>query len=517
MTGPGSLSWFARHELRLAWRDTLSMMTAGRQDRERKVAIGLIVLAGFMHLVAFLTLGGSGNIGLNPDVPTLIIVTAGALLSGSAMLSQAMEGVTRVFYTRSDLELILTSPVACHRLFAVRIAAMALSVSLMSMLLIGPFIVILVWQGGSRWLGAYGVIVAISLIATALAVILTVTLFQTIGPKYTRLVAQIAAAVIGGMFVIGLQMAAILSTGTMSRLAFLESEFVMAHAPGIQSVLWWPARAALGNWLCTAIVVTASLALFVVITVRYAPRFAACTIAASGVSRGNTHNRVVGRPFRVEPAPAALRRKEMLLLIRDPWLISQSLMQVLYLLPPAVLLWMNFTAEGGGSIILVPTLVMAAGQLAGGLAWLTISGEDAPELVATSPIPESRLLRAKIEAVLECIGVLFFPFVMGLALVSPVRALIAACGIATSAASAATIQLWFRSQAKRSQFRRRHTSSRIATFSEAFSSVAWAATGAVAAAGSWSAGVVALFAIGVLACAGLLSPARTRRRPVPKY
>jgi len=292
---------------------------------------------------------------------------------------------------------------------------------------------------------------------------------------------------------------------------------VVAHAPGVDSPLWWPARAALGDWLCTAILVTASLALFSVTTARYAPRFAACAVAASGTPRGNTHTPVAGRAFRVEPAPAALRRKEMLLLLRDPWLISQSLMQVLYLLPPAVLLWVNFAAEGGGSVILVPTLVMAAGQLAGGLAWLTISGEDAPELVATSPIPESRLLRAKIEAVLECIGVLFLPFVMGLALVSPVRALIAAFGIATAAASAAAIQLWFRSQAKRSQFRRRHTSSRIATFSEAFSSVAWAATGAVAATGSWAAGIVASFAIGVLLCARLLSPASTRRHLVLRY
>jgi ABC-2 type transport system permease protein len=68
--------------------------------------------------------------------------------------------------------------------------------------------------------------------------------------------------------------------------------------------------------------------------------------------------------------------------------------------------------------------------------------------------------------------------------------------------------LWFRSQAKRSLFRRRHTSSRIATFSEAFSSIAWSATGTVAAAGSWLAGIVALMAVGILASVRMLSPAR---------
>ena len=508
MSTPGSFAWFARHELRLTWRDMLSMMTAGRRDRERKIAVGVVIFAGFMHVVAFLALRHSGKVGLHPDLPTLIVITASALLSGSAMLSQAMESVTRTFYTRSDLELVLSSPARAQRLFAVRIGAIALSVSLMSLLLVGPFIDILAWQGGSRWLGAYGVIAAVSLVATALAIVLTVSLFQTIGPRRTRLAAQIVAAVIGGMFVIGLQMAAMFSTGTMSRLAFLQSKYVLTHAPDIHSAFWWPARAALGDVQTLITVVVASLVLFFVITALYAPRFANYAIAASGVSGRSVHNRNVDRVFHVETASSALRRKERRLLIRDPWLMSQSLMQLLYLLPPTVLLWRSFAFGGHVAIILIPVLVMAAGQLAGGLAWLTISGEDAPDLVATAPIAQSRVLRAKIHAVMECIGLVFCPFIIGLLLFSPRLAFVAAFGIAASAASAVTIPLWFRSQTKRSQFRRRHTSSRIATFSEAFSSITWAATGAVAAAGSWLAGIVALIAIGILACIRLLSPAK---------
>jgi ABC-2 type transport system permease protein len=508
MSRPGSLAWFARHELRLAWRDLLSMMTAGRRDRERKIAIGVVVFAAFMHFVAYLALRHAGEAALTRDLPTFIAITAAALLSGSAMLSQAMETVTRTFYTRSDLELILSSPARTQTLFAVRIGAMALTVSLMSLLLIGPFVDVLAWQGGPRWLCAYGVIAAVSLVATALAVILTVGLFRTIGPRRTRLVAQIAAAVIGGMFVIGLQLAAMFSTGTASRAAFLGSKYVRTHVPGIHSLLWWPARAALGDVEALAAVVAASVALFLAVTVSFAPRFAGYAVAASGVSQSPRHKRSADRAFRVKTPRATLRRKERLLLIRDPWLMSQSLMQLLYLLPPTVLLWHSFAFGGRAAEILVPVLVMAAGQLAGGLAWLTISGEDAPDLVVTAPVSQSRLLRAKIEAVMECIAIVFCPFVIGLLLVSPRLAAVAAFGIAASAASATTIQLWFRSQAKRSQFRRRHTSSRIATFSEAFSSITWAATGAIAAAGSWLAGIPALAAIGILACVRLFSPAR---------
>jgi ABC-2 type transport system permease protein len=177
-----------------------------------------------------------------------------------------------------------------------------------------------------------------------------------------------------------------------------------------------------------------------------------------------------------------LRRKEWMLLRRDPWLVSQTLMQMLYLIPPAVLLWHSFDDGNGAYALLVPVLVMAAGQLAGGLAWLAISGEDAPDLVATAPVPSSFILRAKVEAVLGVIAVVFTPLLAVLAFASLWHALVAACGIIIATTAATSIQLWFRSQAKRSQFRRRQVSSRVATFAEAFSSIGWAATAAVASA-----------------------------------
>jgi ABC-2 type transport system permease protein len=508
MSAPGTLGWFARHELRLAWRDAMAMLTAGRRKRERLVWIFVVGFAALMHVVAWMAVGRL-KAGLHPDLATLIVITAGLLLSGSAMLSQAMESVTRTFYTRSDLELILSSPTPAHRLFAVRIGAIGLSVSVMSLLFVGPFVDVLAWRNGLRWLAAYGVIVAVSLIATALAIALTATLFQTIGPKRTRLVAQIVAAVIGGAFVIGLQLAAMFSTGTLSRLAFLRSPTVLVHAPTLASPFWWPARAALGDGYAFGAVVIASLAVFLAVTRFYAPRFASYVFSAASISRDRASRRRTTQRFAVRPVAAALRRKEWLLLMRDPWLMSQSLMQLLYLLPPTLLMWRSFTFGSNAAAILVPVLIMAGGQLAGGLAWLTISGEDAPDLVLTAPVPRGRLLLAKIEAVIGCIAIVFAPFFVGLLIYAPVLAIIAAAGVAASAISATLIQLWFRSQAKRNQFRRRHTSSRIATFSEAFSSILWAATGGVAAAGSWLAAVVALLAIGLLAGVRLLSPAQT--------
>src|SRR5213076_3059071 len=125
-------------------------------------------------------------------------------------------------------------------------------------------------------------------------------------------------------------------------------------------------------------------------------------------------------------------------------------------------------------------IVMAAGQLAGGLAWLTISGEDAADLVATAPLPSASVTRAKIEVVLITITAIFAPLVAALAFASPMQAALTALGVIVATISATAIQLWFRVQARRSQFRRRQTSSRIATFAEAFCSIGWAATAALA-------------------------------------
>jgi ABC-2 type transport system permease protein len=504
MAHPGTALWFARHEARLAWRDWLSMMTAGRRERLPRALIAIAAFVIFMHFVAFWMVGRYAD--AMPNKATLIAISASVLLSWLLMVSQAMETTTRAFYTRSDLDLILSSPVSTAKLFAVRIATIALAMALMALPLAAPFIDVLIARGGWRWLGAYGLIVAMGVAATALAVGLTVALFRLVGPKRTRFLAQVVAAVIGAAFVIGLQVAAIMSYGTLSRASVVESQAVAAHVPGLDSFVWWPARAALGDGFALAGVLALSLALLAAVIALVAPRFDEYAVTASGTAAATARNARRSIKFHSTSPRGALRRKEWTLLRRDPWLVSQTLMQMLYLIPPAVLLWRSFGDGNGAYQLLVPVLVMAAGQLAGGLSWLAISGEDAPDLVATAPVPPSFVIRAKIEAVLGVIAVVFAPWVAVLAIASPWHALITCGGIVVAAGAATSIQLWFRSQAKRSQFRRRQVSSRVATFAEAFSSIGWAATAAVAAVNLWLAIAPGLVALAVVAGARFMSP-----------
>jgi len=503
----GSLTWFANHELRLAWRDWLGMMTAGRRGRERIVAVAVVIFLAFAHLFAWYFVGRYVNVGTEPDKPALVVITGGVLLAWSLLMSQAMESVTRAFYARSDFDLILSSPTAARKIFAVRIAAMAVSVIVMSALLGAPLINVLIARGGVRWLGAYGVVVAMGATAAAGSVALTVLLFRVIGPKRTRVAAQIVAAIIAAVFIIGLQVAAILSQGTLSRMVFLESDTLVALVPETRSFVWFPARAALGDLTALAVVLGGSLALLGAAIVVLSARFGEHAIAASNTAQ-NVAQKAPRSGFRARSAARVLRQKEWTLLARDPWLISQTLMQMLYLLPPALLLWRSYGEGTGALVVLVPVLVMAAGQLAGGLAWLAISGEDAPDLVATAPIARHLIVRAKIEAVLGAIAIAFAPFIAALAFLSVAGALISALGIFAAAAAATAIQFFFRKPATRRYFRHRQTASRFATFAEAFSSISWAATAAVAISGSWLALFPAAIGIGILAAARWMSPHR---------
>ena len=276
------------------------------------------------------------------------------------------------------------------------------------------------------------------------------------------------------------------------------------------SPVWWPARAALGNLGALVALLAGSFVLLVASIAATAPAFANDALTVAGLSDART-GRSKARAFRRRSLTQSLRVKEWLLLWRDPWLVSQSLMQILYLLPPAVLLWRDFGTGGERLVVLAPILVMAAGQLAGGLAWLAISGEDAPDLVATAPITTRGLLRAKVEAVLVAVALPVLPLAAALALAAPRVAAVTLAGSAVAAAGACAVQFFFRAQASRASFRRRHTSSRLATFAEAFYSIAIAGAAGLAAANYLAEALVPLAVAAIV-----LVVARALGRPAPE-
>ena len=506
MTCTATLLWFARHELRLSWRDLISMLTGGNRRREPVIALVFIVIAVLVQLLASALLAPYAAEGIALDRQTLLVIMSSIFFYGAMMVSQTMEFVTRVFYTRADLDLILSSPAPPRLLFAVRMVAISLSTALLMTVLAGPLINALAYHDGLRWLAGYGVVMALSALSTALALIMVVVLFRAFGPRRTQAISQVVSAVIGAAFVITIQVAAILSTGKISRLSLLRSNMFVENAPDPSSMFWWPAHAAAGDMAAlTALVLIGIGALTLVILV-LSKRFGEYVVAAAGAGSEGGRKRRTNSSFHPISIKRALRRKEWLLIRRDPWLMSQSLMQILYIVPAVVLLWKSFGEHMDALLVLVPVIVMASGQLAGGLAWLAVSGEDAPDLIGSAPVTTRAIAVAKVEAVLGLVALAAAPLLIGLALAAPAFALVALLGGIVASGSATLVQMWFRAQATRSDFRRRHTSSRLATLTEALSCILWASVALLAAAGNWVALVPTILALLTLAGAWMIRP-----------
>ena len=491
-TPRSALLRFTHHELRLAWRDWSWLFSGRRNTSTNRALIGIAIFAVVLHLIGYAVLKPFFESGGVMDQSALAIVTVSVVLSFTMLLSQAMESVTRAFYARDDLDLILSSPAPSRDLFLVRICMMGLTSWVMSVLLVAPFLNVAAVFGGAYWLAGYAVMFAVALLATGCAVMITLLMFKTVGTKRTRLISQIAAAIVGAAFLIGLQLTAIISYGSMSRFSLFNAEFLSANAPDASSSVWFPALAVTGERGPLISLVVGATLFFCIAAIVGAVQFRQIVVAALGMFEDTRKEHRTRRAFQMRSTNGALVHKELKLIGRDPWLISQTLMQVLYLLPPALMLWVSFGEETQISVIIAPVVVMAVGQLAGGLAWLTISGEDAPDLIATAPVSSAARLWAKVKAVLIIVVVLVTPLALGLAIVSLWGAVVTIIGAMTAASCAILVQLWFRAEAKRTMFRRRQVASKVSTFAEAAASILCAGTTALVAAGQAFAVIPAL-------------------------
>lgn len=479
-TNGNSLSWYAAHEARLIWRDFTSLITGGKPRRIIMVGAIVVAFAIGMHMFVAHLLRVPLATGIVADKTTLLMISGLAIMLFSLMFSQGIESVTRAYYARSDLDLLLSSPATSRRLFQVRTSLLALQTTVLAVLIASPLVNVLGFMDSAGWFSAYLVIVALGGFAVSLAVLLTLFLFRTVGPSRTRVIAQIISAVVGAGFIISLQAMAILFGEGISRLSIFTSADTIAITPDLDSWVWLPAQAAMGiGW--PLLLLLAASALSLILVVRYSTRrFADDALSTSGLVEGRGKKHVFAGFKRRSNIASVLRRKEWDLLKRDPWLLSQSLQQLLYLVTPGLLIWVQYGAGYGIYYVVIPVVVMAAGQLAGGLSWVSISGEDAHELIDTSPIAAKAILRAKTEAVVTIVGAVVSPFLIVLLWLSPRAAVCLAVGVFGATFCAVLIQLWHRSQCNRSLFRRRQVSSKTATISEAAVSIIWASGAAIA-------------------------------------
>jgi ABC-2 type transport system permease protein len=253
----------------------------------------------------------------------------------------------------------------------------------------------------------------------------------------------------------------------------------------------------------------AALVVFSLATFVLGNRFASAAIISAGAPSPAGRWRKT-RAFRASLG-ATMRSKERRLILRDPWLISQIVLQVVYMLPISFILWRNGGVTGSPGIAFTPLIVVVGAQLAGSLTWLALSGEDAPDLLRAAPIAASRIERHKIQAVLAPIALLLAAPIIALAFVAPWSALWAALFTLGASISTALLNLWRQSPSPRGMVLRRHSQSKIVGMLEHLLSIIWAVGAVIAVMGHWSALVPVALACFVL----WLSRSRPMRLSLP--
>jgi ABC-2 type transport system permease protein len=489
---PGSFLWFVAQDLRQHWRG-LEGLFGGLSRSAIALLIGAAILA--LHGLA-IPAAIWLNAGDGAAARLRTTFAAGALFVLPWIIAQAMTATTRALFTRGDLDLVFAAPVSARAVLAARAFSIAMdgvgSVAILLLPLANANLILGHW----RWLAVYPALAASGLFGAGLGIALALALFFAVGPRRARLASQLAATAIGACFVLGLQGMSLLPAAT--REAFMKALSPPAAGAALdwRDGLWLPAIAASGDAAALLIWTVVGIALFCLAAIGFGRSFATAAAMSAGVPSGRARDQRP-RPFRASLG-ATMRAKERRLLWRDPWLMSQIALQIIYTLPVSVILWRNGGATGTVGVAFAPSIVVIAAQLAGSLSWLALSGEDAPEFLATAPVSRSQIERRKIEAIaLPVFAVLALPL-MGLAWASPWSALCAALFAGGAGLSTAFLNLWRQAPARRTMVLRRHSQSKLVGLLEHFLSILWAVGAVVAILGSWVAVVPLAMAAGVL-------------------
>jgi ABC-2 type transport system permease protein len=508
LTAPGSVLWLLAHETRLYWRN----FRAGRAGRSARGLISLAVIGALLVTGGvFIALGLHGRQApINPLSVSLAALFTAVIFT--LMLSQTLSASSEALYERGDLDLLFSSPIGPAKVLFVRALGVAGGVVTLFLLAAIPLLLPTVIWGHPGWIGVFGVLGALALSSTAVGLLLAMGLFALIGPRRTRTVAQVMAALVGAAFFLISQARTILGEQT-SRSLFADitrqAQEGRLKPPPIASL---PLRAMLGEPLPLLALLAGAMVLFALSAAILGRRFSDAAAATQGKTEAPISRKGPQKGGLVSPrafaagAFLATLRKELLLISRDSALLSQVLLRVLYLIPTALVLSRN-AANGTAAALAGGAGVVAflAGQVAGSLAWITLSAEEAPDLLAVSPAGIATVRRAKLVAALIPVGLFLALPIAVLAWFAPVAAVWTTLGAFLAAWSSGLINVWHQRPGRRSEFKRRGGASWMATLAEMVVSALLAGATGVAVAGFVEWALIPLF----LAGAALLSLRRS--------
>ena len=445
---PGSFGWLLAHELRVALR--------ARRGKPVTRWIGYALIAVLVG-VGLLTAEALADVPIAASATALLVVLTATILMFSFMTTQAVLGSQRTLYEANDLDLLFSAPVRPRSVLMAKLCGIAGAIVLTFAMLILPFVVPVAAVGHPGLFGVIPLLAAVALVAACLGLAITLVLARIAGPRAARTVGQIAAALLGGAVFLASQ---ILNDGGRHRQSSAVTLFERLRASGFgdSAVARLPGRAAFGDPVAILVLLGGAVALFLVTAAVFRRLFErGVADAGKHVGRRPASTRAIARHFR-PGLFGAVFDKEFVLLLRDPALAFQIVLRLVYLAP-----LMLIGMRSGGDLPLGPSLafvsVAVAGQLVGSFAWLAVSAEDAPDLIAVAPVAKAEVDRVKLGAALAMAAPIALLLPIAIALQSPLGALVTLAMTAGGGAAAGLIELKLGKPAERKSFNRRRPGS----------------------------------------------------------
>ncbi|MET0264959.1 MAG: hypothetical protein ABW202_05040 [Duganella sp.] len=461
---PGSVGWLLRHEIRMYFSNLRKLRANGKQS-SRWLNHGLLAVFQLaLHFGAYKLAPLIERIAIPGHLQApLLLIGLFALLTW--MLSAALRGAVDALFERGDMDLLLSSPLPAASIFFARLLGIAISVAGVFLFFLAPLANIGLLTGRPGWLAIYVVVIALALLVSSLAMLLTLALVRLLGARRTRTLAHVLSALVGALM------------------------FLLSQAFNSSSTLGAPLKRWLaeGNWTpvltlthgvfthpfgLPALLAT-GVAVFL-LTVRSTRNFFVRGVQqAAGASKAARAPRG-GVRWRFDRSFAwTMIIKEWRLMLRDTRLMSQVLLRLLYLLPLCLVV---FKSTAGTTQITGAALVFVCCSLAGTLAWITMAAEDAPDLLASAPRRAAELVRAKlIAAAAPPLALVAAPALWVLSK-APLAGLITVTTLLLGTLTTVYIVLWSAPAANRADFSKRGTGANLGSFLQALNAMAWAAT-----------------------------------------
>ena len=404
------------NELRVRWREL-----TGETKASTLVLSGAIVLVA-VHLFLWYVTRGLKNVLTAPLPPEAVLIAGGILIVmfPFGVASGISHSVVALF-DRGDLDLLISSPIGSRTVFASRVLAVAAGVAVALSLFMLPIASIGVLIGVPQLLGAIPSLVSLSIVSASVGMLITLLLVRLLGARRARTAAQVMAALTGLLLFPASQLPTFLGSGeaVLEWLVPLLKLFEPGRFLAADSLFWLPFRSMLLHPLGTLVsLASAGLVLWATVLLLHRTFAYGVGLVESGPKR--QRNALGQIRFRTGSALWVMVRKEWKLIRRDPFLISQVLLQVVYFLPAIYILVFSDTSALDISPAVAAALALVAGTTSSALARIAVVGEEAQDLLAAAPVPGVLVERAKTLAVLVPVWSVVVPLALWQVFVSPV-------------------------------------------------------------------------------------------------